>query len=412
MHCVTSGLHRFGVLFCEVAYVSFGGLFEGAAHAALWGAVESTGCYFAVWAPPPSSVRLQHEVTEALQAPVLPDHHLQLHHGIQPSYDRQSQPRWHYQQGQHQHQHQLFPSLLGGDLHVPLAPGASSMVLNLEGFEVLVDVALLGVPGLKPPNLQHAGTPNTSSSSSSSRDSRVGLSTLPLPLQDDRVIALLCHGPDRLCFVHGAHAAGCASVHEADAANKTQDQPIPSHEQQHKQQQQLLLAHRDGSPLPPSSVTQLEDQQQQQQRRPCGLDPGSRILGMQHPCHLTRRQHRIKGDALWMEGVLRRLGWRVLRVPYWEWPNSTRGGDACHALHQQQPCLGGLGDRGSGSNGDGVGDHADGGFGAGGHSGKTRQAGTIGRSKLSPARGGMVSVRPEVLHLARVAYLRQLLLDA
>lgn len=67
--------------------------------------------------PPLSSVLLQHEVTEALRSPVMPKPHQHRHVNTQER-----------QQGK--------GGLSLTDLHTPLAPGASSMVLNLEGFEV------------------------------------------------------------------------------------------------------------------------------------------------------------------------------------------------------------------------------------------------------------------------------------
>eukprot|EP00983_Pelagomonas_calceolata_P084416 1156355-Pelagomonas_calceolata.AAC.11 len=63
---------------------------------------------------------------------------------MQLSYNQSSRSQRHqHQQWHQQQQQQLVAPFLGGDPHIPLAPGASSMVLNLEGFEVCERLLLL-----------------------------------------------------------------------------------------------------------------------------------------------------------------------------------------------------------------------------------------------------------------------------
>lgn len=95
-----------------------------------------------------------------------------------------------------------------------------------------MDVALLDAPGLRVSSdlLEQAERSTT----------------------DRRVTALLCHGPERFCYVHA---------------------------------------------------------QQPEQHHTTNNSASSSIRGS---C--------LKGSALWTERVLRRLGWRVLHVSYWEWP--------------------------------------------------------------------------------------------
>jgi len=101
---------------------------------------------------------------------------------------------------------------------------------------------------------------------------------------DPRVTALLCHGPDHFCYMRQNGPDHFCYMRQTP----------PSHSR--------------------SAVSSL-------------VETGHLSASSRHLEESSQRGLYLRGELLWTERVLRRLGWRVVHVPYWEWPSRNVGSE-------------------------------------------------------------------------------------